>query len=603
MALISRDKIDALIETVDIVDVISEYVPLQASGKSMKGLCPFHSEKTPSFHVSKDKQLFNCFGCHKKGNVITFIQEYKHLDFIESVRYLADQYHFDLEEEDYQVERFNYGKLYEVNKLAKDFYNLNLLNLDTGKKALAYLESRQISKQTLSLFNVGYAPGKGQALYENLSEKFQAFEMVEAGLVGRSDSGNYYDLFRDRIMFPIENEQGKVVGFSGRRLNDDKTQPKYINTHATKIFNKGTVLYNLFRAMPHILKKKRMVLMEGFFDVIQASLAGIEEAVCSMGTELTIDQAKTIKKHTDAVVICYDGDQAGKEASYRALNILEKVGLNVQIALMPDGLDPDDYIKQYSHAHFRNQLNQQLIDKFDFVYEMIIQKGISTSSEIESAKHALFKFLLNSASKTITSIYLQKFAEAIDLPYDVINQDFQKYLVQQRRHQVVEQTIRNVKVPKVSKARITAEEKIINYYFQNDSYRDLIDDGFISSFQFSKGIRREIFITMTEMYHNQRDVALYNLKTDLTDAVYQALNKLLLKEDYVYSEKELLDLIGTLGFHTLKDEIDDISERFKDALERKDMDLARNLQSQVAEKKKLVAKIMENRHKKSNRNI
>ncbi|HKL47434.1 MAG TPA: DNA primase, partial [Candidatus Izemoplasmatales bacterium] len=440
MALISRDKIDELIQTIDIVDVISEYVSLQPSGKSMKGLCPFHNEKTPSFHVSKDKQIFNCFGCHKKGNVITFIQEYKHLDFIESVRYLADQFHIDLGEDDHEIERYNYRKLYDVNKLAKDFFNLNLLNLDVGKNALDYLIKRQMSKQTLSQFEIGYAPSNGQALLSNLKEKFQEYELVEAGLIGRNDSGNYYDLFRNRIMFPIYNDQGKVLGFSGRRLNDDKNQPKYINTQSTKIFNKGTVLYNLHRALPFVNQKKRIVLMEGFFDVIQASIAGVEEAVCSMGTELTFDQARKIKKYTDSVVICYDGDQAGKEATYRALSILEKANLNVQIALMPDGLDPDDYIKQYSQSHFRNQLNQKLIDKFDFVYEMIIQKGLSTSSEIETAKNSLFKFLVNAASKTITTIYLQKFAEAVHLSYDVINQDFQKYLVNQRRFQTIEKT-------------------------------------------------------------------------------------------------------------------------------------------------------------------
>jgi DNA primase len=598
MALISRDRIDEMIQTIDIVDVISEYVSLQPSGKSMKGLCPFHNEKTPSFHVSKDKQIFNCFGCHKKGNVITFIQEYKHLDFIESVRYLADQYHIDLGEDDYQVERYNDGKLYDVNKIAKDFFNLNLLNLDAGKKALDYLENRGFTKQVLSQFDIGYAPANGNALLSNLKEKFQEFELVEAGLIGRSDSGNYYDLFRDRIMFPIHNEQGKVLGFSGRILKDDKNQAKYINTQSTKIFNKGNVLYNLHRALPFVNQRKRIVLMEGFFDVIQASMAGIEESVCSMGTELTLDQAKKIKKYTDSVVICYDGDQAGKQATYRALSILEKVNLNVQVALMPDGLDPDDYIKKTSKSHFRNQLNQHLIDKYDFVYEMIIQKGLSTSSQIETAKNALFKFLLSAASQTIKTIYLQKFAEAIELDYDVINQDFQRYTVNQRRFQTIEKSIQKVKLPPVSKARLIAEKKLINYYLQNDTYRDMIDDDFFQ-FKFLKGPRFEIFTAMREIYHGQREVALYNLKSDLSDERYQLMDDILLDEGYPYSELELKDLLDTLKLAQLEDEIFDLGEKIKADLKLNQKDNYPNYRDQLNDKKKTYNKIKNKRKNKS----
>jgi DNA primase len=499
MANISKDKIDQVNQAADIVDVISEYVSLQPSGKSMKGLCPFHSEKTPSFHVSKEKQIFNCFGCHKGGNAITFIQEYKHLDFVEAVRFLADKYNVDLEEDQNEVQKYNYNKLYEVNKLAKNFFNLHLLNLDSGKQALDYLEDRHLTKHVLNEYNIGYAPARNNLLMKNLLENFQEFELVEAGLVNRNDSGNYYDVFRDRVMFPIHNEQGKVIGFSGRTLTNDKNTPKYVNTQATKIFNKGEVLYNLDKALPFVNQKKRVVLMEGFFDVIQASIAGIEESVCTMGTELTTEQARKIKKYTDNVVICYDGDDAGKQATYRALKILENAHLNVQIALMPEGLDPDEYIKKYSQAKFRNQLNQQLIDKFDFVYEMIINKGLKTSTEIETAKNSLFKFLVQTASKTITMIYLQKFAEKIGLSTDVIQQDYQRYLLNQRKYQQIEQTKQKMPVPKTSKARITAEQKLINYYLHSDEYREIIEEDF-NNFKFLKGFRFEILINMREIF-------------------------------------------------------------------------------------------------------
>lgn len=571
MSFIDQDKIEELIQSVDIVDVISEYVSLQASGKSMKGLCPFHSEKTPSFHVSKDRQLFNCFGCHKKGNVVGFIQEYKHLDYIEAIRYLADQYHFDLGENNQIVQKYNYSKLYDINKTAKDFFNLNLLNLDSGKKALDYLIDRKIDKHTMNDFNIGYAPPRNNILLKNLKENFQEFEMVEAGLIGRSQSGEYYDLFRDRIMFPILNEQGKVLGFSGRILSDDKSQAKYINTQATKIFNKGEILYNLDKAIPFINQRKRAVLMEGFFDVIQAYMAGVEESICTMGTELTVEQAKKIKKYTDNVVICYDGDSAGKQATYRALNILEKAQLNVQVALMPDGLDPDEYINNHSQAMFRNQLNQNLIDKYDFVFEMIIQKGIQSSSEIELAKNALFKFLLASASKTITSIYLQKFSEVVHLPLEAIEQDYKKYLVNQRRFQTIEKEKKPLAIPKISKARTTAEIKLISYYLQSDDYRSLIDDEF-HQFHFSKGLRFEIFSTMREMNHQNREVALYNLKSDLSDKAFEEFQDMLLKENYQYSDIELRELIDTLILESLVEEINELKETLTIKLNNKQND-------------------------------
>ncbi|QWC00602.1 DNA primase [Mycoplasmatota bacterium] len=570
MANISKEKIDQVNQAADIVDVISEYVSLQPSGKSMKGLCPFHSEKTPSFHVSKEKQIFNCFGCHKGGNAITFIQEYKHLDFVEAVRFLADKYNIDLEEDQNTIEKYNFNKLYEVNKLAKDFFNLHLLNLDSGKDALKYLLNRNLTKHVLNEYNIGYSPSRDNLLMKNLLENFQEFELVEAGLVNRNDSGNYYDVFRHRIMFPIHNEQGKVIGFSGRTLSNDKNLPKYVNTQATKIFNKGEVLYNLDKALPFINQKKRLVLMEGFFDVIQASIAGVEESVCTMGTELTTEQARKIKKYTDNVVICYDGDEPGKQATYRALKILENAHLNVQIALMPDGLDPDEYINKYSATMFRNQLNQQLIDKFDFVFEMIINKGLKTSSEIESAKNALFKFLVQSASKTITMIYLQKFAEKIGISIDVIQQDYQRYLVNQRKYHQIEKTRRKMPELKISKARITAEEKLINYYLKSDEYREIIEEDF-NNFKYLKGMRFEILITMREIFLSNREVALYNLKTDLSDESFDTLNQLLLKEDYLYSESELKQLIDTLVYESLIAEIDDLRKELMRKADKNDL--------------------------------
>lgn len=612
MARISREKIDELIQTADIVDVVGEFVSLQPSGKSMKGLCPFHSEKTPSFFVNQEKQIFNCFGCHKKGNVISFVEEYKHLDFIEAVEYLADKYHFDLGHDDaYQVDQYNFKKIYNVNKLAKDFYNLNLLNLDTGQKALAYLESRKLDKQTLSEFNIGYAPARGNLLLKNLKENFQEFELVEAGLIASGDSGDYYDIFRDRIVFPILNEQGKVLGFSGRILTDDKNQAKYVNTHTTRIFNKGQVLYNLDKALPFITQRHRLVLMEGFFDVIQASKAGVEESVCTMGTELTLDQVKKIKKYADQVVICYDGDKAGQQATYRALQMLEKMQVEVQVAMMPDGLDPDEYIKKNSPAKFRNQLKQNLVDKYDFVYHMIVGKGLESSSEIENAKAGLFKFLLSSASSTITSIYLKKFSDDIKIDYSIIDKDYQKFLVNQRRYQDVAKATQQPKQSfDISKGIRLAEVTMINYYLQSDDYRELIEDAFKdNSMSFGKGPRHEIMVAMRELYASNHRIDLSMVKADITSDLFSQLEDLLLNDHYHYSVSELLQLIDSILLGRLDQEVQNLSQEIIDlyrvvskksgTLEAKEASNQINvLHKEIQEKKRAKAKVVDRRKNK-----
>ena len=611
MPMISREKIDELIQTVDIADVIGEFVSLQTSGKSLKGLCPFHSEKTPSFFVNKEKQVFNCFGCHKKGNVITFIEEYKHLDFLSAVKYLADKYHFDLGNEEVGHFQLNSNrKLFDVNKLAKDFYNLNLLNLDSGKRALAYLESRQLDRQTLNEFQIGYAPSRGNLLLKKLKESFQEFELVEAGLVGRSDSGDYYDLYRDRIIFPILNEQGDVLGFSGRILTDDKSQPKYINTQTTKIFNKGTVLYNLDKALPYITQRKRIVLMEGFFDVIQASKAGVEESICTMGTELTMDQVRKMKKYTDQVVICYDGDQAGQQATYRALQMLEKMHVNVQVAMMPNGLDPDEYIKTYSAAKFRHQLNQNLVDKYDFVYQMIVGKGLDSSSKIETAREGLFKFLNTTASSTIISIYLKKFAEDIHVDGNIIEKDYQKFLVNQRRYRDVERATHSTqKVYNTSKGMIKAEEKIINYYLQSNEFRDIIEEAFRDdAIEFEKGFRREVMFMMRAIYEAHEHLELSLIKSDVIEDVYQSLLDILLKDNYHYSSMELKQLIDSLSLNKLDVEVKRLSKEIGELLSQLNQDLDSVQQEQLNreiqrkhrefQEKKLIRAEIENRRKK-----
>jgi DNA primase len=549
MPKISPDKVEEIIQAADIVDVISEYVALQPAGKSMKGLCPFHSEKTPSFSVSKERQIFNCFGCGEKGGVVQFISKYKHLDYWESLKFLADKYRITIDNDDFIQAQDTSKRYFQINDLAKQFYNLQLLNLETGKTALEYLKSRGFDELTLNNFEVGYAPKKRDALWENLSKNYHDYELVNLGLIQKR-ANDYSDVFNNRIMFPIKNEQGRVVGFSGRIFSKDDSGAKYVNSAQTETFKKSDVLYNLNRAIPVINQSKRIVLMEGFFDVISAYQAGVSEAVCSMGTALTLNQAQLIKKYTDNVVVCYDGDEAGIKAAYKALLLLSQVGLEVKIALMPNGMDPDDYIQKESKTGFRNILKNQLLDQYDFVYEILVsRKDLSKPIEIEKAKLALFDFLDRNASSTIREIYLKKFGVDTSVNYEDILADYHSFQIDNAK-------LKNIQKQKVvksveSKPQITnkayekAMKQLINYFAVFEEARDIIESK-IDHIRFENKRYQEFLLVLVMLYKNNRIINEVEINKEFADLTDEELLLFRPRKNAVYNEKELNDCIETL---------------------------------------------------------
>ena len=515
MARISQKTIDLIKDTADIVDVVGEFVPLQAAGKNMKGLCPFHSEKTPSFFVSKERQIFNCFGCGKKGNAINFIQEYKQLSFVDSLKFLADKYHIDLEIDDQKTPQRTNENLYNANQKAMEFYALNLLNIESGKPAFDYLMQRGLDIETIETFKLGYAPGRNNALFNQLSTDFQPLDLINAGLVNRSNDGGYYDLFRSRIMFPIHNENNRIVAFSGRVFNDPDNPAKYVNTPYTEICSKSQILYNLYRALPYIRSQNRVVLMEGYMDVIKASMAGINEAVCSMGTQLTVEQAQLIKKHTDNVVICYDGDKPGQQATYKALKLLEGVKLNVKVVSLPDQMDPDEFISKRSD--FPDYFENNQLDQFEFVYKMILSgKNLELPYDIEDAKNALFDFF-GKSSGMIREIYLKRFASEAGINYNTLVSDFQQSKIDERimadfKSKAKPIQTNQVKMPKFDKA----ERAIINYYVQSIEYREMIN-GRYNLMLFQNKDYRALIVSAIEALKNNPSQPLLVLKSGLTD--------------------------------------------------------------------------------------
>ena len=383
MLILDRKQLaDNIRAQVSVVDVIGRYVNLTKSGNNHKGLCPFHNEATPSFVVSEAKGIYKCFGCGEGGNAINFLSKMEGITYGEALGRLAENAGVDQKILG-QLQRTrpdNFEKEYEVLKYAQGFYQYYLLNADEGSAALDYLASRKVTKDIIEHFGIGLAPRDGNLLIKALTSNSYSLEVARnAGLIGQSESGEYYSRFKSRIMFQAANEQGNIIGFSGRvYLLGDKAQAKYVNSPESRIFQKSQIVYNLHEAKKVARKTGKIYIFEGFLDVIAAHKAGFAEAVATMGTAMTDAHVKVLSRHAREVIIVFDGDKAGLAATTKAIPLLFAQGLQVKVALMPSGLDPDDYIKQKGVLKFANLLKNP-VGAIDFKYEYLKQ-GLNLDS-------------------------------------------------------------------------------------------------------------------------------------------------------------------------------------------------------------------------------
>ena len=352
---ISEEILEKIKEANDIVDVISESVRLKKSGRSFSGLCPFHNEKSPSFSVSQEKQIYKCFGCGESGNVITFVMKNKHMPFIDAIKFLADRSNIVLQEEA-RVNPTARKKelLYKVNVEAGRFF---YSNLRANKIAKEYFLNRGIREETIKKFGLGYAKDSWNNLLFHLRKLGYKDEiLLEAGLVLTSEkTGNNYDRFRNRVMFPVFDYRGKVIGFGGRVLDDSK--PKYLNSPETLVFQKGTNLYGLNFAIKSNMQERYFIMVEGYMDLITLHQYGITNVVASLGTALTENQARLLKRYADKVIISYDADVAGQTATMRGLEILKNAGFDVRVLSIPQGKDPDEYVRSNGKEAFIKLIN------------------------------------------------------------------------------------------------------------------------------------------------------------------------------------------------------------------------------------------------------
>ena len=394
------DFAEQLKSSIDIVKVAGEYVRLKRVGATGRyvGLCPFHQEKTPSFNVNQTRQFYKCFGCGVGGDVIKFVQEIEGLSFWESVKMLAERYGIPMpKRSDYSdAESKLRGALMEMHAIAARLFQENLRGPAGRGGAGVSRQARRVRQEVIDTFELGYAEPSGQALTRKLSERnFSAEQMEASGLVRKRNEGaGYYDNFRGRLMFPIHNESGKVIAFGGRAMNDED-QPKYLNSPETPIYKKTSVLYNLHRAREAVRRSGRVVLVEGYMDVIGVYAAGVKEVVASCGTALTNGQVRTMHRHADTVVVNFDPDTAGANAAEKAIQLLLDEGLHVRVVALDGGLDPDEYCKQNGAEAYRAKLDgaatyfHWLADRARARFDMKTSDG----------KVDAFKFLLPAVQK------------------------------------------------------------------------------------------------------------------------------------------------------------------------------------------------------------
>lgn len=418
----SDEIIEEIKEKNDVVDVISEYVNLKRTGSYHVGLCPFHNEKTPSFTASSSKQFFHCFGCGEGGDVIAFIMKHLNLDFIEALQLLADRVGIQLEKKNSRIdkeEEKKKKKLYEINREAAIFFYKNLFN---NNNALEYLQNRGISRDTIKTFGIGYSTNDWEGLLKHLRIKgYNEKVIAEAGLIiRRKDNSGYYDRFRHRVIFPIINTKDKVIGFGGRVL--DSSKPKYLNSPDTPIFNKGYNLYGL-----NIIKKyfrgKKIILVEGYMDVISLNQHGIKYSVASLGTAFTNAQAKLLKRYCNEFYICYDSDVAGQNATNKALEILKSEGIDAKVIILPDGKDPDEFIKKYGKDSFDKQINKSL-NYLDYkIYSFNKKYNLNTIEGKISFTKGIAAVLKKIDSSIEKEAYIGKISKETGISVDAISNE------------------------------------------------------------------------------------------------------------------------------------------------------------------------------------
>ena len=431
--MIPRDTIQSILDAARIEEVVGDFVQLKRRGVNLLGLCPFHNEKTPSFTVSPAKGIFKCFGCGKAGNAVNFVMEHEKYSYPEALRYLASKYGIEVEEQEPTPEEkqqdTDRDSLFSLNDFARKFYVNTLFESEEGKAiGLSYFLERGFREDIIRKFQLGFSPTAWDtftktALQNGYSEKY----LVDSGLTISKD-GKHYDRFRERVMFPIHNLTGKVIGFGGRILTSDKNKPKYVNSPESEVYNKSKSLYGIWLARNSIVARDNCFLVEGYTDVISLHQSGIENVVASSGTSLTTDQIRLISKFTRNITILYDGDPAGIKASFRGIDMILEQGMNVKVVLFPDGEDPDSYARKHSSSDLEAFISTNSDDFIAFKTRLLLDETQNDPVKKAGLIHEIIQTISLIPDPIIRPLFIRECAEIMQIAEQTLMNELNKLL-------------------------------------------------------------------------------------------------------------------------------------------------------------------------------
>ena len=551
--MISEDVIQKVKEQNNIVDIISEKVKLKRAGKNYLGLCPFHNEKTPSFSVSPEKQIYKCFGCGEVGNVITFVMKTQNTSFPEAIKTLADRANIEFENDATHARDDSYDKIYKINVEAAKYYYSNLFN-KKNDHALTYFLDRGIAQKTVKNFGLGYSPDDWRSLLNYLkSRKYSEIDMLNAGLVIKGKNSSLYDRFRNRVMFPVFDYRGRIIGFGGRVMDDSK--PKYLNSPETSVFKKGTNLYGLNFALKD--GSRSFIIVEGYMDCISLHQYGIKNAVASLGTALTSMQAKLLRRYADKVIISYDADTAGKAATIRGMQVLKDEGFDVRVLTVLQGKDPDEFIRNNGKEAFL-KLIEGALPLTDYKISRA-EDGFNLKNHEDLIKYTQKTVEIISELDSIEmDIYIKRLSEKTGIKdqalYDLINEK-KKNVVKNNNYtndeiNLGEKLYVEPSYIKAERALLKlmliddfvlqyANEKINCELFLLDSHRKIFDFIIDNINCLTSQLQNKVESKCVDLETNKELIAIIN-----TDVIYNKDNFIALIHDHIFTiEKSKLEML------------------------------------------------------------
>ncbi|MED5792929.1 MULTISPECIES: DNA primase [Streptococcus] len=590
--MIDKEIISDIKNSVNIVEIIGEVVALTKAGRNYLGLCPFHGEKTPSFNVVEEKQFYHCFGCGKSGDVFKFIEEYRGVSFMDAVQIVADRAGFPLEikhsRKELSTHTHPHQALYDIHAEAARFYHAVLMTTKIGEEARSYLYERGLTDEVIKHFQIGLAPNENKYLYKSVSGKFDEQVIMNSGLFNLADNNLVYDAFQNRIMFPLANDKGQVIAFSGRiwQASDiEQKVAKYKNSRSTPIFNKSYELYHLDKAKATIKKSHEIYLMEGFMDVIAAYRAGIENAVASMGTALTHEHVEHLRKFAKKIILTYDGDKAGQAATAKALN--ELYDLSVEIVRIPDNMDPDEFIKKNSADDLQNLLTKTRISDIEFLLNYLKPDNIENlQAQIEFVEQ-MSLLIAQVQSITAQNSYIYMLAELLpDFDYQQVEQTVNNHRLvnrrvqQQQSHQQVSRL--DIPVTRQVSRLIKAESHLLQRMIDNPVI--LNDYRLRKDFHFATVELQTLYdILKTNGEVTPQDLSEQN--DSVQQAWYRVLEENLPEE---VSEQELIEVEQTRDKELLRKENQLIGKKVREASHSGDADTAlEELERFIAQKRRM----------------